>query len=127
MACGTDKLMRQIAGRGYFAEVTVDVEVDRLTEQLSVTFDDSYATAYRTAAHFGTEYAWEQYAQSRGERRGLKVHIVEIQWQPVDTSAILVAFVAVRATWAALGWNPLSGPQFDEVSGSVVFPKMIKG
>jgi hypothetical protein len=51
MARGKDKLVRQISGVGYFAEVWVDVEQDAATEGLTVTFNDVYAVKYRTPAH----------------------------------------------------------------------------
>jgi hypothetical protein len=60
MTRGSDKLSRQIVGRGFFAEVSADVEITTRDAPLRVTFDDACATSFRSAARFGVEYAWEQ-------------------------------------------------------------------
>lgn len=125
MAHSTEKLAAQSGGRGFFAEISLDATLDQTNQNLVVSFSDEFAKSFREAAHFGIAYAWEQYPSDKKHRRGLNVHVIGISWQPVDTASVLVAFVACRAIWRALGWNPLNGPSFDERLGAVIFPKRI--
>ena len=125
MAHATDKLAAQSGGRGFFAQITVDATLDQANQNLVVSFSDEYAKDFREAAHFGIAYAWEQYPSDKRLRRGLNVRVIETSWQPIDTASVLVAFVACRAVWRALGWNPLRGPSFDERLGAVIFPRRI--
>jgi hypothetical protein len=125
MAQATEKLSRQASPNAFYAEIVLDAILDASTRSLKVSFDETYASSFREAAQFGIAYAWEHYPSDKKLKRGLNVHVKVVGWQPVDTTSVLVAYVACRAVWQALGWTPLKGPIVDEAAGAVIFPKRV--
>lgn len=79
-----EKFSRQVAGKGFYAGITLQAFADPKSEDLTVKFDE-LASEYQAAVWFEISYAREQFAAHEECRQGLNVHVRDIHWQPVDT------------------------------------------
>ena len=123
MPLGEYKLARQLAGRGYYARVKVDVSAG---EPAVVVGDDVFAWIrdaygpnalyrdlddFRGGARVGAEYA----LRNRTEPGPMQhVLVSEIHFTYVDTTRACVAFAACFAVWAALDDPGTSQPTLDQ-------------
>jgi hypothetical protein len=51
------------------------------------------------------------------------VRVLHIGGHAVDTTNVVIAFVAAQATYKALGVEPTKKPEFDANTGNFTFPK----
>jgi hypothetical protein len=118
------KLAVQRDGFGYFAEISISIQFARpLTEDVSVEFMTAIPKRYRVAAEFGFEYAWEHTPRSKKIQGALQICVNQLRTQVVDTSAVLVAYVAADALWKALDELPGRPLNLDLQGGGVFFPR----
>ena len=122
MKAGEFILARQKGNKGFYARVLLQAEPSPDQVGVRVDFDTSVDEEWRIPAIFGIIYAWEQSAR-RFPERGLSVQVLEVRWQPVDTSSLCVSFAASFALWSALEHTPRDVPTLDEESGTFCFPK----
>jgi hypothetical protein len=120
---GTHKLAAQHDNYGYFAEVSVNVMLERGDAGLRVEFSEGTGSAWRAGASFGLAYAFEKspMAEVRGKR--VVVRVTSIRGHAVDTTEVLIAYASAKAFWQAVGVSPPQEPVLDQAGGSVVFPK----
>jgi hypothetical protein len=105
---------------GYFA--TVDIAVDLSgTSSILVEFADAVDEQWRDALKFGIRYAWEHIGNSCSA--GLRVKVEYVEWNPVDTTQLVVAYTAAMALWKALEVAPTRLPYVDAKEGTIAFPK----
>ena len=123
MGRGEDKLVVQVGGKGYFGEVTLEVERLGRGGAVTVYFDPSVSEQWKSGASFGIEYALEHVNTHSLFPNGGRVRVLSIVWQPVDTSSVEIAFVAANALYKALGIQPSKKPEFDKNRGTFTFPK----
>lgn len=116
---GHHRLARQQGHRGYFADVSLTVQVEPGPPGLTVLFDDA-GGPWRAGASFGVAYAVER---SRLDARHVTVQVTRLQGMIVDTTQILVAYASALAFWHALGVRPDRVPTLDLDTGIVSFPK----
>jgi hypothetical protein len=118
---GRYKLVRQTAGRGYYA--IVQIEVSETTNGPAVEIDNGLSDwmykEYGAAAMDGVHYAL-QHTGSLLDLTFIHVKITDIQEFLVDTCSGSVAFAACYATWDALGVEGKNPPQL--VNKRVEFP-----
>jgi hypothetical protein len=122
MVEGHFKLACQSGGKGYYGEVRLATRsvCDR---GLVIDFAPGCEAHWRIGAEFGITYGWELVQFSRSRGNGLVVTVLDIRGQPVDTTNLVVAFVAANALWNALGSAPEHSPSFDATNGRFTFPK----
>src|SRR5437870_390695 len=108
----------------YYAKVRLQVELDETQHKLVVDLkpDPTYHlakwTRWQIDAQFGCAYVWEVWASTQPvQGKGLKVHILELQGMPGDTTQLTVAFATAHALLQALQWTPEDSPTFDSETG----------
>jgi len=104
MAIGTGKLIRQIAARGAFAIVVLDVEFVEHPIAIGISPDALLHEGeyYVPAVQFGVQYAKSKLLGHNPSKPFLRVQILEIQSSTVDTNEIMVAYCTVLAVFDAL-------------------------
>jgi len=121
MKQGTGKVAEQSGQWGYYAEVKLEVAEDDGLLDVQVNWPREIGDRWRVAVAFGVRYAWEHV--SPHTTAGLRVLIHEVHWQPGDSSDLVVAVAAMRATWDALGRAPKVPPIIDAPSGRLTLAK----
>src|SRR5215212_617580 len=95
---GDYKLAVQKGQKAYFAYVKLAVEHTD-SYGLKIDFDPLFACNWQTSVQFGIEYAWEHAPTQSLDFKGINVFVSRIEGQAVDTTSIVVAFVAIKALW----------------------------
>lgn len=113
------KLAKQIGEIGYFGCVGLAVEVtDR--DGLSIEFSDECSEEWKRGIEFGLSYVWENLPQ---QYRGLRVNVTKIEGHAVDSTSVVMAFVATQVLWKALKVHAAVSPYLEDSSGEFCFPK----
>jgi hypothetical protein len=119
---GDYRLAVQKGQKSYFAHVKLTVEHTDSYE-LKVDFDPLFACNWQVSAQFGIEYAWEHAPTQSLDFKGINVLVSGIEGYAVDTTSIVVAFVAMKALWKALDLSLEIIPVLDEEKGIFMIPK----
>ena len=90
---------------------------------ITVDFDPSVSEQWKNGASFGLGYVWEHINTHTLFPNGVRIRVLSILWQPVDTNSVVIAFVAANALYKALGIEPTKKPEFDKNQGTFTFPK----
>jgi hypothetical protein len=122
MKNGEFVLAKQLGSKGYYGRIRLAVE-PTISRMLTVDFQAGTEQQWRSGAEFGIVYGWELYHRGHPAVGGLQVRVLEIHSQPVDTTNLVIAFVAANALWNALEWLPTRLPTFDLKNGIFSFPK----
>lgn len=123
MGRGEDKLAVQVGRRGFFGKVAVEVEPFERDGDVIVDFDPSVDKEWKSGATFGIEYALEHIATKTYLPKGGRIRVLSIGGHAVDTTNVVIAFVAANALYKALGVLPAKRPEFDRNTGAFTFPK----
>jgi hypothetical protein len=104
MAIGTGKLKRQIAGRGTFAAVVLEVEFAEHPVPIAIAGDGLLIEGeyYVPAVQFGVQYVQNKLLSHNPSKPFLRVQILEIQSTTVDTNEMMVVYCTVLAIFDAL-------------------------
>jgi len=105
---GKFKLARQLADKGAFAEVHLEIEAAPVS---SISFGDCDCTeclpdgdpVYSAAVTFGIRFALEKLIFLGGYPRNFAVRVSKIYTMSVDSTEGFVAYAASAAVFAALG------------------------
>lgn len=85
---GTHSLAAQHGSFGYFAEVSLTVEVADGSAALRIEFDDEVDKSWRPGAQFGVAYAFEKSPMAQVRGRQVSVRITGIRGHVVDTTEV---------------------------------------
>ena len=118
---GEYQLAEQSGSLGYFAKVEVHVTDGGFANDLSLYFT-TQDHPWTAAISFGVAYAWEHFSRAVRPTTGITVQVVDVQWQPSDTTTAGMAYVSALALWNALAFRPRRGALFDIESASFCFP-----
>ena len=119
MTKGKARVAQASGGYGYFAEVELEVELGG--QGLRLDFGPG-ATEWQEGARFGVAYALEHKGQSREDRRGARVRVLQIRGHAIDTTSMVVAYAAMLALWDALGESPARAPRIEGATGIFSIP-----
>src|SRR4051794_9476966 len=122
MQYGEYKFAIQRGSLGYFAKVSLEVALEGANQGLTVdfAFGDTGLQRWQSAIQFGVAYVWDKLPNKFG--RSMHVVVREIDYNPVDTSQMAMAFATIHALFNALDWLPGDAPTFDPESGLFIFP-----
>jgi len=99
----------------------VQLEVEIVDDQASIetSVPDEFAR-WRHGLAFGIAYACERSVALR--RKAARVRVTDVEWHnPVDTTEIVMAFVAANALWNALGETQAAAPTLNAKTGAFTF------
>jgi hypothetical protein len=120
-----DELVVQVGSRGYYGKITVELVATDDGSDVTVEFAPNVGTLWRPGAAFGIHYVLDRVAKRKFFPNGGKVRVTSITGHAVDTTNLVIAFVAARALYKALGIQPTKPPQFDEQTGVFGFPNSV--
>jgi hypothetical protein len=123
MGHGEFKLVKQIGPRGFFGGVALNVEPCDNDGEVSIEFDEQCPREWRAGATFGVEYVLENIARHKLFPSGVRVHVNVIKGHAVDTTNVVIAYVSAMALISAIGIEPYKRPDFNQETGSFIFPK----
>jgi hypothetical protein len=108
------RFVKQIGGRGFFAEVAVEcVDVtDGPVIEVAPSANEGNCTDWRSAAERGVRYALH-HASPPLELSQLHITVTSIVELVVDTCESAVMAAAAYATWKALGLEGSPPPRFE--------------
>lgn len=122
MSQGEYTFRHQQGAKGYYGIVRLEVTTSE-GRGLTIAFDEKAALDWRIGVQFGITYGWEIFTSRQPNGKRLDVRVLEITGQAVDTTNLLIAFVAANALWKALEWTPPKPPAFDPKTGCFTFSK----
>ena len=120
---GTARLSAQDGGKGYFALVELDATIQEGDPSLTVHFEAHDADRWREAAIVGIRNAWRQLPSKLTAKTQATVRITKVDWQPADTTDIVVVYVAAQAIFDLFDVSPRQRPEFLQSFGCFLFPK----
>ncbi|MSU79630.1 MAG: hypothetical protein EXS16_16265 [Gemmataceae bacterium] len=123
MGRADEKLAVQVGSKGYFGKVSLEAEAEDRGGNVTVDFDPSISGEWRTGASFGIDYALDHVTRRSLFPKGGRVRVLSIGGHAVDTTNVVIAFVAANAIYKALGVQPIKRPEFDKNTGVFSFPK----
>ena len=109
----TYQLRKQIGEVGYYASIELEV-VLQVGSELHITFESDIAEQWRLPIKFGATHFFRYFGRSR--REGLQVFVRELNWFPMDTSPMIVAYVTIKCLCEMLN-VPDTMIAFDETTG----------
>jgi hypothetical protein len=115
-------LIQQVGGKGYYGKVRLGVDTAD-SVGITIHLDETSGNDWRVGAEFGIVYGWEIYRRHQPKVKGLSVRVLEITGKVIDTTNLVIAFVAANALWKALVWTPPKPPVFDPKTGFFSFSK----
>ena len=107
MGIGECKIAKQLGRKGYFGRVVLEAEPTDDGE-VAVEFDKEKASRWQSGVRFGIDYALEHVSERTVYPNGLRIRVNEIEGHEVDTTTSLIAYIAARAMFQALGIEPAS-------------------
>jgi len=117
-------LREQIGGKGYFADVSVSAEItDAAQSGLAATFSDCVSNEWVEAASVGLRIGWRCLSQKNKHCKNIDVRVNSIITHPVDTTEIVVMYVAAKALTLLFNEEPQSSPVFVKEFGVFLFGK----
>ena len=116
----THKLSVQHGKWGYFGIVQLDVDLNPNIRGVHIEFAVA-DPEWRAGVEFGITYAHEKVIGNQPP--GANVRVLEARGHIVDSSQVLMAFVAANAFCKAIDVAPPPGLRLDEETGKFIFPK----
>jgi len=118
---GHYKFKRQIAGRGIFASVSLEVEE---SEKFDVIIGDEVILMQEwfAAIHTGIWYAKSMIWREGHAIVDLRVTVTDIGYLTADTIPLAIVFASAMAFYEALGLKARSLPLIDPSGKAFVFP-----
>jgi hypothetical protein len=112
------KIGEQIDNYGFYGELEFEYIITSDFGELEVNIDDIYKR-WRPAILFGAMYFIEHYT----ENIGLVINVKNIDYNDVDTTSTVIAYLTVNALLTATGWALSRDIVFDRDKKSFIFPK----
>lgn len=103
MAIGTCKFCRQVAGRGSYAFVRLEVTPDDEARGVDIANVASIPHDFVASAVAGIYFAQDQFLRQGNEPKRNRVRIAEIKYSNVDSSSIMFVYAGAQAFCDALG------------------------
>ncbi len=123
MGTGEYRIAKQVGLKGYFGRVVLEAQ-PRNDGEVTIEFDRQRADEWQSGVRFGIEYAIEHVSPAKLLGSGAEVRVTVIEGQDCDTSTSLIAYVAARAMFQAIGVDPPNElPSLDLENGLVRFYK----
>lgn len=116
-------LKAQKGGKGFYAEVSVEIQLTEGVGEISIESTPVNAEEWRPAAIIGIRHAWKHLPSRIRRGKNATVRVTQICWQPADTSDIVVVHVAMQSLFDAFDITVDSSNAFIEPFGLFVFPK----
>ncbi|MBD3423097.1 MAG: hypothetical protein GF417_01480 [Candidatus Latescibacteria bacterium] len=118
---GQYKLKRQIAGRGIFASVSLEVEE---SEKFDVIVGDGVFCLQKcmAAVHTGIWYAKQMMRMEGHAIKNVRVTVTDIGYLTTDTTPLAMVFASAMAFYEALGLKPRSLPRIEPGGKAFIFP-----
>jgi hypothetical protein len=121
---GEHTLQHQRGAKGYYGKIRLQVSNRDSTGIInSINFIEECEPNWKTGIEFGIVHAWEVWQRHQPNLQGVQVEVLEVGGQMVDTSSMIMAFVAANAFWKAVNWAVPTPPVFDPKSSSFTFSK----
>lgn len=120
MTVGTAALIRQIAGRGCFARVRLELnpaDPPRKFEVAEAVTDRWYLPAVQV----GIDYAWERLLFEGQKPPHVSVRVLELATSNVDTSEMMVVYVSALALCDGLSMGLRNSIEIDIVNRRLIF------
>jgi hypothetical protein len=120
MPVGSATLIRQIAGRGCFARIRLEVVPSDPPRKLEI--DDGVTDRwYLPAVEVGTNYAWERLLIEGQKPPLISVRLLELATSNVDTTEMMVVYVSALALCDALSMSLRNPIEIDIANRRVSF------
>jgi hypothetical protein len=97
MPVGSGALVRQIAGRGCFARVRLEVTPSEAPGRVEVAEGVALDRWFLPAVEVGVNYAWERLLLEGQKPPQVLVRVLELATSTVDTSVLMVVYVSALA------------------------------
>ena len=112
-------LRKQIASRGYFAEIVLTATFieDSKLQGIDIGFKNTCDKTWQEACKCGA-YLFREYFMRPGR---LEITFEEVNWLPVDTNFLIVVYTTVKAIEEEL--HCTSEVRFDEEAIAFIFPE----
>ena len=110
-------IKRQIGGRGFFGRVYLEC-VPQSISGLILDIDKN-SIEWKPSIEFACSY----FLEHSYNHKGIKVNILEIHDNPVDTSSTIIVFIIIKALESILGKKDISLVEFNEHTGKFIFEK----
>ena len=123
MARAEEKLAVQIGGRGYYGKVTIEFSAEDCDGKFVVEYDPAVSQDWRKGIAFGIAYVLEQMTFQTVAPTGGRVRVLSVHGMIIDTTEVVMAYLAATALINALGVHPAKRPEFDKNTGMFSFPK----
>lgn len=123
-ARGAFRLAEQVGQFGYFAAIELVVEISTGSHgEVRIELPQELPSHWRNGLVFGIDYALgHARIQSSGQNISC-VRVENLETNPVDTSSVLLAFVAAKAVCSAIHIEPPARFTFVPKDGAFLFPK----
>lgn len=117
-----EKLAVQIGGRGYYGKVTIEFSAEDCDGKFVVEYDPAVSQDWRKGVASGIAYALEQVTGQGSVPSSGRVRVLSVHGMIVDTTEVVMAYVAATALFKALGVDSVKKPEFDKKTGIFSFP-----
>ena len=89
-----------INDKGFYAGISIDVS-KTLEKGIKIVFEET--SPWYPAMLFAASYFYEQY--KRTNSGGIKIEVIKLNTQTIDTNSIVVFYVFIRALYTSLDFN----------------------
>lgn len=113
------ELKKLINQKGFYGKLSIDVELDKENDDISLEMDDSMRY-WKPALYFGLIYFYEKFYPLY--KMGIKVKVRQLDYQPVDSSFIIFVYLMVVSLSKATDFK-LNDFLLDEIEGRFIIPK----
>ncbi len=120
---GKARLSARNGAKGYFAVVELEADIRDGEQSLTIEFAARNANRWKEAAIVGVRNARKQVPVKFTAKLQANVIITNVDWQPVDTTDIVVVYVAAQAVLDMFDVSPRQRPEFVESFGCFLFAK----
>jgi hypothetical protein len=120
MPVGSAELVRQIAGRGCFARVLLEVTPSNPPRKFEVA-EAGIDRRYLPAVEVGINYAWERLLLEGQKPPHVSVRVLELTTSNADTSEMMVVYVAALALCDGLSLSLRNPIEIDIVNRRLSF------
>lgn len=124
MFTGRYKIKKQVGEFGFFGELEVAISE---SERTVIHFSGGFAAGkmteeFKSSIRMGVYFALGSIRQQREDMKEYSVSITHFRWMIVDTTPMVMAFVAARAVFEAFGMDS-EYPRLGQDHGEIVFQK----
>lgn len=111
------KFIWQKQNNALFASISIEVE-KREDSSCQVEFSEKIFSRWENALNFGCVFFYEEIWSKQHQKKGLKIKIINLLCNPVDTTQMAVVFTVVKVLQKALNLENIPIISFNEESGA---------